>query len=152
MELYELTGAGVLVLLTLGVGTVAHELTHVLVLRLLGVAYDVEWLPLDDTEDSGGLDIQKSWASVTPREIPEDFSPWGLRLAALAPVALAIPALLILAGVVPDPLASGNVYVTAVAIAWLAIALPSPQDFSLFWYAGRALEDVGASSVGGPPE
>lgn len=149
MGLYELLGAGVVLLATLGVGMIAHELSHVFVLRMFGIAYDVDWYPVNDRGASSRLDIHTAWASVTPQRLPEDVSLWGLRLAALAPFALAIPAVPILAGALPDPLASENVYVTAAAVAWLGIALPSPQDFSLFWYAGRAVEDVGASSFDG---
>lgn len=139
----ELTGAGVVLLVTLGVGTVAHELTHVLVLRTLGVAYDVEWRPQRQNEDVFGLDVHRALASVTPRAIPEDLPPWGLRLAAVAPFGLATPAVLILVGVLPDPIASGNAYLAAATVGWLGFALPSPQDFSLFWHAERAIEDFG---------
>jgi hypothetical protein len=78
---------------------------------------------------------------VTPREIPEELSPTWLRVAALAPLTLALPPLLVLAGVLPDPLRSGDVLLAAATVAWFGCALPSPQDFSLFWYPRRAVAE-----------
>jgi hypothetical protein len=52
---------------------------------------------------------------------------------------MATPLVLVLSGVLPDPARAGNQYLTAAMIGWLACAVPSPQDFSLFWYAERAL-------------
>lgn len=152
MGWYELSTAAAVVLLTVGLGIVVHELTHVIVLHMLGVVYEIEWLPSHEAQDTSHLGIDQAWASVTPQDIPEDLSPWGVRLAAVAPLALVIPGVPIFVGAVADPVAAGNVYVTAAVIAWLAIALPSPQDFSLFWYAGQAIEDFHASSVDGTRE
>lgn len=131
--------AGVLVG-TLVVGTVAHELTHAAVLRTLGVRYELNWLPDEDSAERFGTGLFATWATVVPVSYPRDCPPWGLRLAAVAPVALATPLLLIPAGVVPDPVATGDLVGSAVVVAWLACAIPSPQDFSQFWHARRVLD------------
>ena len=131
--------AGGVLLVTLGIGTVAHELAHGLVLRALGVPFDVEWLPDGDGSTQVRAGFLGRWASVTPRRLPPDLSPWGLRFSALAPLALVAPMGLVLAGVLPDPTSTGNLPLVAATIAWFACALPSPQDFSLVWHAEAAI-------------
>jgi hypothetical protein len=54
----------------------------------------------------------------------------------LAPLAL-VPA-----GLVGDPFATEGVARFAV-LGWMACALPSPQDFSVLWYADEALPSTG---------
>ena len=139
--LTDLLLAGGALLLTLVVGVVAHELSHALVLRWLGVPFDVEWLP-----DRAGPEPVRAgtfgrWASVTPRHLPATLPPWGLRISALAPLALAAPMALILLGVLPDPVQTGNAPLVAATLAWFGCALPSPQDFSLFFHAEAAIEE-----------
>lgn len=139
--LTDLLLAGGALLATLVVGVLAHELSHALVLRWLGVPFEVEWLP-----DRGGPDPVQAgtfgrWASVTPRSLPPDLSPWGLRVSALAPLALAAPMALILLGVLPDPVQVGNLPLIAATLAWFGCALPSPQDFSLFFHAEEAIAE-----------
>lgn len=131
--------AGGALFFALTIGVIAHEFSHAMVLRALGVPFDVAWLP--DREGRGSMTIGAfgRWASVTPRSLPPDLSPWGLRVAALAPFVLATPMALILVGAVPDPIQMGNVPLVAAAIAWFGCALPSPQDFSLFWHAEQAI-------------
>lgn len=133
--------AGGVLFLTLLVGIVAHELSHAVVLRRLGVPFDVAWLPDRDSPESVRAGTFGRWATVTPRTLPPDLSPRGLRVAALAPLVLATPMALILVGVLPDPIQSGNLPVVAATVAWFGCALPSPQDFSLFWHAERAIDD-----------
>ncbi len=140
MQVVELAGAMGLVLATVAIGTVAHELSHAVGLRALGIAYDIEWLPEHDASGFSGVVAYSSLATVTPRGIPPGVSRWGLRLAAVAPFVLATPALLIVVGVLPDPVASGNAPLAAAAVAWLGCAIPSPQDFSLFWHVDRAVD------------
>lgn len=140
-SLTELLLAGGALLLTLGVGTVAHEFAHVLILRALGVPFDLDWLPDRVDADPAAASFSGRWATVTPRAIPADLPPWGLRVAALAPLALATPMALVVAGVLPDPIGTGNLAIVAVSLAWFACALPSPQDFSLFWHAEAAIEE-----------
>jgi hypothetical protein len=145
-SLTDLLLAGGALLLTLGVGTVVHEFAHAAVLWTLGVPFDVEWLP--DREEAGpaGAGFFGRWASVTPRRLPPDLSPWGLRAAALAPLVLAAPMALVLVGVLPDPNATGNLPLIVATLTWFGCALPSPQDFSLVWHADAAIEEHSGSA------
>lgn len=135
-----LLAAGAL-LLALGVGTVAHESAHALVLWVLGVPFDVRWLPDRRETSPAGAGFPGRWATVTPRSLPADVPPWGLRVAALAPLAMATPMALVLVGVLPDPVQTGSPPLAAAAVAWFACALPSPRDFSLFWHAEGAVAE-----------
>lgn len=122
-------------------GTILHELSHAFALRAFGISFEMEWLP--NRKHSGLLraSIAGGWASVRPLSLPSGLSPWSLRIAALMPLLLATPIVFIIVGVVPDPFGTGNPYVTAAAIGWLGCAIPSPQDFSLVWYAEQAIEE-----------
>ncbi|WP_121822413.1 hypothetical protein [Halostella salina] len=136
----ELVVAVAALCLAVGVGTVAHEFAHAAVLSLGGVPCEVNWLP-----ERGGATLLRAgalgtWAAVTPRRLPDDTSPWLLRVAALAPLTLAAPGALVLAGTLPDPTAAGEPAVVAATLGWFACALPSPRDFSLVWYAERAID------------
>ena len=134
----ELFWAGATLLLAFGIGTIAHELSHALALRALGIRCDFELFPRGARM---GFDIALgAVASVTPRGIGPDLAPWRLRVAALMPLTLAVPIPLVLAGVLPDPIAAGDPALTAATAAWLACAIPSPQDFSLVWHAEAAIE------------
>lgn len=128
-------------------GTITHELSHAFALRTFGVSFEMEWLP--DRERTGLLraSIAGGWAQVRPRALPRDLEPWRLRVAAMMPLLLVAPLALVGFGVIPDPFTSGNPYQTAAAIGWLACALPSPQDFSLLWYAEQAIEENFLSSA-----
>ena len=139
----ELVAAGVVLLVAVVVGTVAHELSHAAVLAAFDIPYRIEWLPARAEAGLLRAGVLGGWASVTPRTIPPGLAPWRLRVAALAPLALAAPFVLVLGGVVPDPIASGNPLVQAATVGWMACALPSPADFSLFSHAGRAIEEYG---------
>lgn len=123
-------GAGGVLMLTLLVGTIVHEWTHAAVLRLFDVPYEVEWWPYVT-----GRAITRPIATVTPIEGPHA-SAVGLRIAAMAPLVLTVPFLAVFLGFAPDPLAVGDPYVTAGVIGWAGCALPSPQDFGVFWHAG----------------
>lgn len=138
MEGIHLVGAALGLLLMLGIGTVAHEFAHALALRALGVPYVLEWFPDNSEQAHLNAGLMGAWATVTPTSIPQHVPAWGLRLSALAPLALTVPVLLVPLGIVPDPLASGNVVYVVMTVAWIGCAIPSPQDFSLFWHA----EDV----------
>ena len=138
MQGIALVGAGLALLTTLGIGLVAHELTHAAVLHAFGVPYDIRWFPGQAADDSLNAGVSSAWATVTPRRIPPGMSAWTLRLSAVAPLALAAPFLLVPAGVLPDPLA-GPAPVVAATVAWLGCALPSPRDFSLFWGADQVV-------------
>lgn len=131
MQVITLVGAAAVLLFTVGVGTIAHELTHAMVLRAFGVSYEIELF---------GRGVERTWATVTPCLPSKEVPPWGLRLAAIAPLVLAIPLVLVLVGILPDPLALENLFLTAATVAWFGCALPSPRDFSLFWHAERAID------------
>lgn len=138
----ELVLAAVVLAGTVAVGLVAHELSHVLALRLAGVTCRLEFLP--GHADSGGTELPRagvggSLATVTPISVPEGVSPWQIRVAAMMPLCLTAPVALALAGVVPDPFVVGSFPLELAAIAWLGCSVPSPQDFSLLWYPGRSL-------------
>ena len=133
--------AGGALFFALSLGVVAHEFSHAVVLRALGVPFEVAWLPDRGGRRSMTIGAFGRWASVTPRSLPPDLSPGGLRVAALAPFVLATPMVLILVGAIPDPIQMGNVPLVAATIAWFGCALPSPQDFSLFWHAEQAIEE-----------
>lgn len=133
----ELLLAGAVLLATLAIGTIVHELSHAITLQLLGVSCEIEWGSSEE-----GTGFARAWgalATVTPRSMPPDLPPWRLRLAALMPLALAIPIPLVLVGVLPDPLATGDPVVASATVGWLACGLPSPQDFSLVWHAEEAI-------------
>ena len=136
----ELLGAGLVLIAAVAGGTLAHELSHAVALRACGVAYEFRWLP--DTDGAGlfRASVVGGWATVRLRGIPRGLSPWQLRVAAVTPLLLSAPLALVLVGVLPDPLRADDAYLSAAVIGWLACALPSPQDFSLFWYADRVID------------
>lgn len=139
MQALELLGAASVLGTTLSIGLVLHELTHAVVLHVLGVPYDINWFPSRDPTGRFDLGLMGAWATVTPRWMPENVPTWGLRVSALAPLTLVLPFALVAIGVGPDLTTSNNAFVAAGTIAWLACALPSPQDFSLFWYADQVV-------------
>ena len=143
MESTELLVAVFVLLVMLFVGTVAHELAHAAVLRAFGVSYEIEWLPDRNSQTVYNVGLGGTWATVTPRSIPRKMPAWVLRLSAIAPLVLATPLLIAVVGVVPNPLDTENLVHVVFTVTWLGFALPSPRDFSLFWYAGRAIETEG---------
>ncbi|WIV68034.1 hypothetical protein [Natrialbaceae archaeon AArc-T1-2] len=120
------------------VGLIVHEHAHAFVLELAGVEYTLEYVP-DRSDGVVAALASTPWARVEPRPTGHE-SPWVLRIAALMPLALAVPVLALgVGGHLPgadDPVA------TAAVVGWLGCALPSPQDFSVAFYAHRVLEDV----------
>lgn len=136
----EVIGAGLVLIASVAVGTVAHELSHAFALRAFGIPYGIEWLPAKANAGLFKVGLSGRLATVTPETTERRLSPWNLRVAAIMPLVLAVPFALALVGVLPSPSPSGNTYLTAAMIGWLACALPSPQDFSLFWYAERAID------------
>ncbi|EMA41137.1 hypothetical protein [Halobiforma nitratireducens] len=132
----ELVVAGFALLGTVALGLVVHEWTHAVVLRLGGIDYAIAYAP---NRGPGVLGVLAScpWAVVRPRPTGREPA-WVLRCAALAPLVLAVPVFLV--GVAGDGRLASPM-ATAIAIGWLACSLPSPQDFSVAFYAHRALED-----------
>jgi hypothetical protein len=137
----ELLIAGCVLLGTVAIGTVIHELSHAVALRAFGVSYAITWLPGEKSGFHNGWPFG-ALASVTPRPTDRDRSPFALRTAAVMPLLMTIPVVLALLGILPDPVASGNATWTAVVVGWLACALPSPRDFSLVWHAEKAVEET----------
>lgn len=133
----ELLGTGLALIAAVGAGTIAHELSHVIPLRAFGVSYDLEWLPKNEATGPLRASIAGGLASVQLRGIPGGLAPWKLRVAAFMPFLLSTPFALALVGLVPDPFQAGNSPLSAAFIGWLACAIPSPKDFSMFWYAER---------------
>ena len=127
--------AGCALALAVAVGLVAHEWTHALVLRLARIEYTVTYFP-GRTDGVVGRLASCPWAVVRPQPTGREPSIY-LRSAALAPLLLAAPVLALgLGGVV----SADSSIVTAFAIGWLACCIPSPQDFSVAFYAHRSLE------------
>lgn len=149
MQITALAGAGIVLLLTVGVGIVVHELSHVAVLSLFGIQCDIAIGPDRAGTSQFGANIPGTWASVTPREISPGTSAWALRLSSVAPLVLAVPLVAVATGLVSDPLQAGDPLLSAVTVGWLACAIPSPQDFSVFWHAEQAVADHTADSSGG---
>lgn len=146
MQTTVLVGAGMVLLLTVGVGIVAHELSHAAVLYLLGIRCDISIGPKRVGTSQFDSIIFGAWAAVTPREISPGTSVWAIRLSSVAPLILAVPFVTVVTGIVPDPLQADNPLLSAWAVGWLACAIPSPQDFSVFWYAERAIAEHSAES------
>ena len=120
------------------VGLIVHEYAHAFALRLAGVEYAVEYFP--ERGDSVVTTLASCrWAHVSPQPTGEE-SPWVFRVAALMPLALAVPVFALGAG---GTLPIGeHLFVTAVVIGWLACSIPSPQDFSVAFYAHQVLEEA----------
>ncbi|WP_255168007.1 hypothetical protein [Natrononativus amylolyticus] len=129
--------AGCALLLAVGGGLVAHEWSHALALKLARVEYTVSYFP-DRTDGVLAMLASCPWAAVHPQPTGRE-PPWLLRLAAMMPLVLALPVLVLgAAGSLPTDHAAG----TAFVIGWLACTIPSPQDFSVAFYAHRALRDA----------
>ena len=149
METTALVGAGMVLLLTVCVGIVAHELSHAAVLYLLGIKCDIAIGPRQVETGQFSANVSGAWAAVTPRQISPGTSPWAMRLSSIAPLLLAVPFVTIGAGIAPDPFQAGNPFLVAATIGWLACAIPSPQDFSVFWHAKRVIAEHTAESFEG---
>ncbi|WP_415382227.1 hypothetical protein [Halosimplex sp. TS25] len=137
----EILAALAALAVAVSVGLVAHELAHAAVLRAAGVPHVIDWFPGKE----GGLlqaGLRGEWAAVRPRPGAETPA-WLLRVSAMMPLALVAPFALVPAGVVADPFAGEGIARFAV-LGWMACALPSPQDFSVLWYAGRAVDPSSA--------
>lgn len=136
MDLTATVAAVGVLLATVALGLLVHETAHMLALRAFGVPFEVEWFPEGAL---GGGPLLAPLATVTPCEVRPTTSVFGLRLASLAPLAMALPMVLVLGGVVPDPVATGDANLAAATVGWLSTSLPSPQDFSSFWHAGETV-------------
>lgn len=131
-----ITGSVLALALAVVVGLVAHEWSHALVLRLAAIDHTISYAP---GRGRGIVGLVRScpWAVVQPQPTGDE-PPWILRVAALAPLILAVPAFgLVAAGYVTDDLSIG----TAAILGWLACSIPSPQDFAVVFHAHTVLED-----------
>jgi hypothetical protein len=142
LNVVSLVSAAVLLLGTVIVGVLAHELCHALALRIAGVSCAMEFFPGRGASLGFPTVGRTPLARVTPTGVSADVSPWHLRVASMTPLCLAIPIALVFLGVVPNPFATGDLGLQLVTIAWLGCSIPSPADFSLLWYPERALENA----------
>ena len=129
-----LVASGVLAL-SVSIGLIAHEWSHALVLRLAGIEHDVVYVPGRDEGVVAAL-ASCRWAAVHPRPDGTE-SPWVFRLAAMMPLVLTLP---VLGVALTGTLRLDDPIVVAAALGVLACAIPSPQDFSVAFYAHRLLE------------
>jgi len=136
----DVLAAGVVLAVAVAAGTLAHELSHTLALWSLGVPYTVEFAPDEDDAAAFGGSLAGRLASVRPTGRLDRLSPWRLRIVAVMPLTLVCPFVLVPLGVVPDPLSVGDPLVVAAVVGWAGCAIPSPGDFALVWYPGRALD------------
>ena len=146
-QILALVGAGVVLLLTVGLGIVAHELSHAAVLSLFGIECDLAIGSSRVRSGQFGSNVPGTWATVTPQEVSPKTSPLAMRLSSIAPLVLAVPFVTVLAGIVPDPLQAGSPLLSAWTVGWLACAIPSPQDFSVFYHSEAAIADHTAEST-----
>ncbi|WP_290811520.1 hypothetical protein [Halovivax sp.] len=136
--------------LALGVtaGLLAHEGCHAAVLRAGGIDYAVTFFPGSDGRPLGRL-ASCPWAVVRPNPTGREPA-WLLRAAALAPLSLSVPVFALVAAGHPP---TGDAPIgAALALGWLACAIPSPQDFSVAFYAHQvldAVDDAVAGDAGG---
>lgn len=137
----DLTAAAVVLALSVGLGLVAHELSHAVVLRAAGIPHDITWFGGRDRASLFRAGVAGQWATVTPR--PSAGTPaWLLRLSAMMPLAMVAPLAIVPLGLAPDPVATGSLPVQVAVLGWMACAIPSPQDFSVLWHADRALGET----------
>lgn len=128
--------------LMVAVGIVVHELLHAVVLRSAGVECSLSLFP--DGTGTGGFEtlVSGSLASVEMASVPSNCSPWHLRLAAMAPLAMLVPVVAYGVLVTVGSL-TGSTFGSVVVIAWMACALPSPADFAIVWHTEDALTLAG---------
>lgn len=149
-RILDVSADPLLVVIAIGAGVVsgllAHEGLHAAVLRLAGVEYDVEFAVGLRARSVTRTD--RPWAAVRPVR-PVQTAPGILRIAALAPLLLLVPAWLALHVETQAP-AFVDLLLTGAALGWLACALPSPNDFSVAFYAHRLVD--GSTADGRPDD
>jgi hypothetical protein len=141
---------------TLAVGICVHELLHLVPLHLADADYAIRLLPesestgetgstTEPTGEPGSTAEPTPWASlqnaltsglvrVEVTHVRPSTPEWVLRVAALLPLALALPLVLVGLGVVPDPITTGDHLAAVVLIAVTGCGLPSPADWSVVWH------------------
>lgn len=133
---------GLALLATVVVGICVHELLHLVPLYLADADYTIIVLPDDDpTGPTAWTTLQSTLSSGLVRveitHVRPSTPDWVLRVAAMLPLVLALPLLLIGVGVVPDPLAADDHLAAVVFIALTGCGLPSPADWSVVWHGSR---------------
>lgn len=73
--------------------------------------------------------------------VPQSTPDWVLRVAALLPVLLAVPLLLVGVGVLPNPLAADDHAAALALVALTGCGLPSPADWSVVWHGSELQRD-----------
>jgi len=147
-DLVRLLALGSALFVTLVVGVCVHELLHVVPLSFTDAEYTVSVLPNageDSAPSTGWAALQNlvtgSLVRVEVTRVPDATPDWLLRVAALLPILLALPLVLAVAGVVPDPIAAGDHVGTVALIALTGSGLPSPADWSVVWYGSDIAEN-----------
>jgi hypothetical protein len=147
-DLVRLLTLGSALFVTLVVGICVHELLHVVPLSFTDAEYTVSVLPNareDSAPSTGWTALQNlvtgSLVRVEVTRVPDATPDWLLRVAALLPTLLALPLVLAVAGVVPDPIAGGDPVSTVALIALTGSGLPSPADWSVVWYGSDIAEN-----------
>ena len=132
------TALGALFLGTLAVGICVHELLHLVPLHFTDASYTVTVLPNDVATAAGRPKLQNVLSSSLVRvevtHVPPTTPEWVVRAAALLPLALALPFGLVAAGVLGNPIATGDQAATVVLVAATACGLLSPADWSVVWH------------------
>jgi hypothetical protein len=144
---------GLALLGTLAVGICVHELLHLVPLHLADADYAIRLLPEGESaSETGSTTGPATWTSpqsaltsglvrVEVIRVPSETPDWLLRVAATLPLVLALPLVLVGAGVVPDPLTTGDHLAAVVLIAVTGCGLPSPADWSVVWHGSKRLRD-----------
>ncbi|WP_137287056.1 hypothetical protein [Halorussus salinisoli] len=137
---------GLVLLATLAVGVCVHELLHVVPLHLTDASYTVTVLPAEEpTSRTTWATLQHAFSSGLVRVEVTHLRPttpdWMVRVAALLPLALALPLGLVVAGVLPNPVTTGDDVVTVALVALTGCGLPSPADWSVVWNGASRWRD-----------
>ncbi|UPW00176.1 hypothetical protein M0R88_16885 [Halorussus gelatinilyticus] len=138
-SLVHLLSVALVLLVTVAVGVCVHELLHVVPLSFTDAEYAVTVFP-SDGESAFQSALTGSLVRVEVTNLPDATPDSVLRGAALAPLALALPLALVAAGVLPNPVATGDHFGTVALLALTGCGLPSPADWSVAWH-GSELAD-----------
>ncbi|NEU59052.1 hypothetical protein [Halorussus sp. MSC15.2] len=139
---------GAVLLATLAVGICVHELLHVAPLSFTDAEYTVSVLPDTDADSTSPIGwgvlpnaLTGGLVRVEVTDVPTETPDWVLRVAALLPVLLALPLVLVAAGVLPDPVAADDHLGTVALVALTGCGLPSPADWAVVWHGSDLADD-----------
>ena len=122
------------------VGTIVHELSHAVALRSFDIPHVVRWFPDRDESGSLSMGLRGRWAMVTYGSVPASVDPWKLQVAAMMPLTMTVPVIVVYQGLIPMGAIDGNLMVSFAIIGWLACAIPSPADFAIFWHPEESID------------